>query len=237
MPANRFTIFPTPSVRSRRLKGFTLTEVAIVLLVISLILAGVWTAAGIVNEKSRVTQAVTQLNLVAQNMTSMLQAGYGVSNTPCVPAPCNKTSTFLTSGIIPQQFDYDAGMTKATNPWNPTGFVVSWMSAAGAVPTYRMSFYGVTMLGCVNLIMQATNCTPGQPGCPITVNTGGTQPAVGKFSTPPGNAYDLTGGEIGSTDAQNLCDPAACPATPTCNTYPTFPMVGTVNSVEFDFTQ
>ncbi|MGE3624621.1 MAG: type II secretion system protein, partial [Bdellovibrionales bacterium] len=41
-----------------RQRGFTLTEVAIVMLVVSVIIASIWTAASLVREKSHVSTAM-----------------------------------------------------------------------------------------------------------------------------------------------------------------------------------
>jgi prepilin-type N-terminal cleavage/methylation domain-containing protein len=218
--------FPIPALHSRRRKGFTLTEIAIVLGIISIILAGVWMAAGQVNEKARVTQVQNEMNAVAQNMTSMLQGGYGANIAivnPCAaaPTPCNITAPMITAKAIPQWIGTG---TSASTPWNPTGFILSWIAANPR--TYRISLYNITRNACLELSMQATNCTPGQPGCPVKAWSKGVQPAVGGFNLPGSAAVDLTATPMTSAGAEALC---------LQNTYPGGGAAA--NSLEFDYTQ
>jgi len=196
------------------IRGFTLTEIAIVLGVIGLIVGGVWFVAGMVRENARISQAVNQMNLVGQNMTSMLQGGYN----PGLGAGTDITASMISSQAIPSwATSPSAPTTQAVHPWNEgttatTGYHLFWMNSNPR--TYRMSFYQVTRTGCVGLITQATGCTPGQPGCPIDVfvaQSAGTAISL----TPPASA--LTTNQIQGLCAQNNYS-------------------GGTNSVEFDFT-
>jgi prepilin-type N-terminal cleavage/methylation domain-containing protein len=204
-------------------RGFTLTEIAIVLGIISIILAAIWVASGQVNEKSRITQAMNEFGAVSQSMTSMFQGGYGTSATPCA-APCNVTSNMISSGVIPQWMVSGTTGTTAMHPWSSTGFFVYWMGTTlpGALPSYRMSYYNVSHDGCLGLIMQTTNCTPNSPGCPFEVSSGGTQPAATAFAAPT-YTQSMTTAAITTAQAETICGK---------NTYPTG-----ANSVEFDFSQ
>ncbi len=207
--------FPT---RLRQRAGYTLTEVAIVLAVIGVILAGVWTAAGVVNEKTRLSQAVDQANIIAQNMTAFLQSGYGVTN-----APVNKTDItgiMITSGVIPPWAQTPpGGGTTGQNPWDQAGFHIWWVSASPR--EYRMSFYNIgSERGCIGLLAGLTSCTPGQPGCPVRVLTGGKSNNFTGGGTP-------TTTQLSTTAMQGLCDPSVNNYSSNGN--------GNNNSVEFDF--
>ena len=207
---------------SSRRQGFTLTEIAIVLGVIGIILGSIWVAAGQVNEKARVTRTMSDYGTITQNMTSLLQGGYGIANPPCA-ANCNITAAMITSKAIPP---YIGTTTTASTPWNSTGLIMSWIT--GSPRTYRISYYNVPRDACLGLLAQATNCTPGQPGCPIAIYTKGVQPALGAFSIPANTAsYNIPASPAMTTaNADNACAQ---------NTYPGGGAAA--NSVEFDFTQ
>ena len=141
-------------------------------------------------------------------MTSMLQGGYGAN----LAAGTNITQAMITRWAIPPWM-VTPGTTSpnqtADHLWRAGQFVLLWISSSPR--TYRMSFYQVgTMQGCISLIMQATNCTPGQPGCPIMIYTNGTA-----------NSFNTQTTLVTSTAVQTLC---------AANSYK-----GGTNSVEFDF--
>jgi prepilin-type N-terminal cleavage/methylation domain-containing protein len=189
-------------------RGFTLMELAIVLVVIGSMVALVFSLAGPTKENARVSDALNRVTIVSQNMTSMLQAGYGTN----LAAGTNITQAMITTQAIPRWM-VTPGTTSpnqtADHLWRNGSFVLSWISSTPR--TYRMIFNNVgTLQGCVAFITQATNCAPGQPGCPIIVYTGGVATSVDTRTT-----------YVTSTVVQNLC---------AANSY-----TGGVNSVEFDF--
>jgi len=207
---------PLPLSAHRR-RGYTLTEVAIVLGVIGVVIAAIWTAATVVNEKTRLSQALNQANIIAQNMTSFLQSGYGVID------PGDKTDitqTMITSGIIPPWAQTPPGNgTTGQNPWDQAGFHMWWVQS-NPFREYRMSFYNVgSERSCIGLLTGMTSCTAGQPGCPVRIVTAGTS---GNFTA---GGTNLTNTQLTSARLQNLCGPAK-------NDYSGG---GGANSVEFDF--
>ncbi|MGE3624169.1 MAG: hypothetical protein AB7H77_09925, partial [Bdellovibrionales bacterium] len=165
-------------------------------------------------EKSHVSTAMNQFTTVAQNMTSLFQGGFGINNPPCTPAPCDFTAQAITLKIIPLWMQTSA--TQANTPWNSSGFHLWWV--ANNPRTYRVAFYGVSRTGCLGLIEQTGGCTPGQPGCPTSVGTGGNT------TTAPTAGNTRTAGTITSADATALCAANAYPA-------------GANNSVEFTLIQ
>jgi prepilin-type N-terminal cleavage/methylation domain-containing protein len=189
-------------------KAFTLTELAIVLGVIGIIIGGVWYGAANVQENARLASAETEISTITQNMTSLMQGGYN----PGYGAGTNITPQMITAKVIPSWATAPApnNLTTGSHPWYPN-MLMYWMSASPK--TYRLSLYQVSMKGCVGLVNYAMSCTAGQPGCPIDVVV-----AVGAatFSlTTLSTATPMT------TQIQNLCNN---------NNYN-----GGNNSVEFDY--
>jgi len=57
---------------SRPHRGFTLTEMAIVLGVVGIVLGGIWAASSSVNDKQKANKAAQEVAIITQNMRSVL---------------------------------------------------------------------------------------------------------------------------------------------------------------------
>jgi prepilin-type N-terminal cleavage/methylation domain-containing protein len=197
-------------------RAFTLTELAIVLGVIGLILSAIWVAAGTVSEKNRINQAFQELQAISQNILTLDQ------NRPFAVAG-NDNAAMIATGAIPNW----AISLPATiiHPWSPAPGLIVYASAVSANPQYsianrvfRVSFYNVPTDGCIALLMQGTGCDPSQTGCPVAVYTAGTNATPSAHNQIPAGA-PLSWQAFDPMAAQTLCNfnaPAA-------------------NSVEFDF--
>jgi hypothetical protein len=207
-----------------------------VLVIISGIIAAIWIAAAQVNEKSRITQALSEFGSITQNMTGMLQGGYGVSAAalpcggPTPPGGCDITAAMINNGKIPQWMVTNGF---ANNPWGGGGVFLRWMS--DLPPTYRLSFYGISMEGCVGLVALVSNCSPGQAGCPVNISSDGFSPAAGYVA--PVLTMSTTTALLTSAQIQNLCARNFSPPPPPPISPPLGPPVFHPNSIEFDFTQ
>jgi prepilin-type N-terminal cleavage/methylation domain-containing protein len=186
--------------------GFSLVEISIVMGVMGLLLAGIWTLLQVGGEQSKENQAQLQLKAIAGAMSSVLQSGYSSANGTDI------TATMITRGVIPGPLQ--SSPTTATHPWGGN-FVLTWLSS---IPRkYRASFFGVTkQQGCVSLLMKGTAyCLLSDPGCPIAVQT-----AAGSVV---GSTLSLYGNAMTFTQAQTLCN------------FNVYPGTSANNSVEFDF--
>jgi type II secretory pathway pseudopilin PulG len=158
--------------RSKKIRGFTLTEMAIVLGVASAVIGAIWGVAGSVKSQRNNVDAVNELQAIKQSIFDM-RAGQPFTVTPGTDI----TSTLITAGVIPSL--YTSSPTAATTPWG-TSLTVK----ATADRTFHISFLKVPSLSsCINLVLQGTNCDAAQNGCPTEVYVAGGEisqiPAVG----------------------------------------------------------
>ena len=105
-------------LRRKRRRGFTLTEIAIVLGIVGLILGAIWAAASAVYENLKFSQAQQGITLSAQQVRSL----FASSNTTGVPA--GSPASILAPGMLPVSW------TNSGNPGNP------WNQAPAGALTY-----------------------------------------------------------------------------------------------------
>jgi len=74
-------------------RAFTLSESAIVLLVMSVLFGGIWTAWGLTSEGKRVSDTIMQIGQVAQNIREY----YKAQNVITVASSCSNTANLTTS--------------------------------------------------------------------------------------------------------------------------------------------
>jgi prepilin-type N-terminal cleavage/methylation domain-containing protein len=211
-------------------RGFTLTELAIVLGIAGIVFAGIWAAAAAVSENNRINEAVQDLQTISGNMDTL----YESHKLPC--AASVMTSNAVSAGVIPSSMLIGAAGAACTaggvqQPWSTASgdFAIYSDLLGAATQNFRVSFYNVPLGGCVSFLMQETNCDPHQPGCPIAVMTNDdAAPAnyLGISGTPlVASSYPATGwqGVLTVTKAEALCSANA------------LPFSAGANSVEFDF--
>jgi len=212
----------TSGRRNKRQRGFTLTELVIVMGVFGLITGGIWAASTGARESQKANDATTELQNVTQNISSLM-SGQKFS-APFYPAAAsNQTTSMITAQTIPTNYVNTAAT--ANNPWSKGNFYVWSLTAK----TYRLSFYQVgSFKSCEAMLLQATSCQVKQVGCPTQVGTGGTSALVAPTSTATPSAtlgwQSVTVGVVAVTmqqAANTLC---------AVNSY-----AGGANSVEFDY--
>lgn len=100
---------------SRKTRGFTLTEVAIVMGVVGLILGGIWIAAAAVYTNHRVNTAYTQVMRIVQG-TRALYASQALF--PVSQQGTNITNNLKQAGIIPKDMINEEVGVGVKNPWS-----------------------------------------------------------------------------------------------------------------------
>jgi hypothetical protein len=192
-----------------------LVELSLVLAVASTIIGAIWGAGVLVKNKAYATNAISEIQTVAQNMVDYGKSGYGYGGTPAVGTNITSTMLNTNTGVIPS---WAVTSGAANHPWSQGGFYMWWVSSNPS-RMFRISLYGVDSVGdCVAVILGAVSCTTPQSGCVYQVYTGGT------LHTFTAVASGHAASSVTSNNAYTWCN------TPN-NNY----TGGAVNSVEFDY--
>ena len=198
---------PLYSGEQARRRGFTLTELAIVMGVMGVILSAIWWAAGNAGEAQRDNAGVTELQTVSQNILSLMQ-GQTFVTTACDSGgafPCPITKGMIKAQAIPSTYIDTVTPTTADSPWSAKNFMV-YAGAGGDSKIFRLSFFQVTQKGCLILLLQGTTCQVGQVGCPTKVWTnnpvGGGTTGSSAVPSATGTGWQTA---LGPTLANTMC--------------------------------
>lgn len=124
-------------MRIKSRSGFTLTEIAIVLGVMGIVLSGIWTAASVVHRKRLVTQAAQQALAIVSNIRALYA---GRQSFPYAAfTHKNITAALVHAGAFPAECFTGKGDTTPKTPWG-TPITVVAASGAGS-DTFILDFY------------------------------------------------------------------------------------------------
>lgn len=149
--------------------GFTLTELAIVIGIIGLLLGGVWVAAVSVQKNSRNSQAAQDILTMVANLRSTFMA----INTFTSGTDFDATKNMITAGVIPN--DLVTSTTAATNAWNGAVKIITSPTGGGA-NAFRISYANMPIDACIGIASQIANV--GTSDAPINLITGATTTAI-----------------------------------------------------------
>lgn len=153
----------------RSLKGYTLTELAIVFGIAGAMLSGLWATASMASQSWSADDAANELETIQDNISQIMTG----RQLPNALWGANITPRLIASKSIPAGYINQASPTTVDNPWsagsgpNWSGVVVWGINSN----TYRVSFYKTTQKGCIGLLAAATQCWAGQTGCPKEIYT------------------------------------------------------------------
>jgi prepilin-type N-terminal cleavage/methylation domain-containing protein len=150
-------------------KGFTLTEIAIVLGIIGLILASIWWAAASTFANQRITHANTAILDIVEGLRTL----YSTSSSTGYAAATLITPTVVSAGIIP------ADLAAGTGPF-PGG--TTGVSATSDGLGFVVTITAVPQSACVNLLTMLGGVSR-DPGLYAASAVATAAPAAGDAST------------------------------------------------------
>ena len=172
--------------------GFTLTEIAIVLGIIGLILSAIWTAAGTVYANQHVAKAATETLMIVQNFKALF------GNNPLTdPNGEDMTAFAMAAGLFPADMVQAGNTTYAIGPWSGSQVNVYSGSVWNSV---TVAFWNIDVSTC-NRLADA-------------IATGNTFPAAGLVWEGINNTDSRTLPPYGTSSPYNVSDVAtACAET------------------------
>jgi type II secretory pathway pseudopilin PulG len=131
--------------KARMKRGFTLTEAAIVLGIVGLILGAIWVAASAVYSNMRVSTANTQLMQIVQNIRSLYASSTQMST-------ATTTAELASAGAFPTDTNPAAGTPR--DGWGGL-ITITYPAAGGVCPIagdcFAVNFAGVPQDACVKM--------------------------------------------------------------------------------------
>ncbi len=125
-------------------RGFTLTEIAIVLGIIGLILGAIWVASGSVYSNLRVSQAATETLMIVENFKSL----YGGNRNGQAPNGTDITAMAISAGLLPADMIQTGNTTYALGPWGGSQVNIYSASVWDAV---TVAFWNIDQSTCNRL--------------------------------------------------------------------------------------
>jgi prepilin-type N-terminal cleavage/methylation domain-containing protein len=127
----------------RPTQGFTLTEIAIVLGIVGIIIGAIWVAAAMLYENNRTNEASTEVLTIVNNWRSI----YGGKRMD-IPDWTDVTPVTINNGFMPQEMVVPGVNTYSLGPWtSSTAHVFSSQTYNGII----VGYFHLTVSACNHL--------------------------------------------------------------------------------------
>jgi prepilin-type N-terminal cleavage/methylation domain-containing protein len=156
--------------RGQGRRGFTLTEVGIVLGIIGIVIAAIFAAASVAQYRIQLNQGVDEISLITGNMRSL----YASQNASAVGSQSFAVVTpiLIQQSVFPQEMLTTAGATTvADNPWDQTApggsAQIQIVAAAGGTPSqFAVRYLNIPADVCADLLVRNSlpSAAPGLSG-------------------------------------------------------------------------
>lgn len=180
--------------QQKKKRGFTLTEIAIVLGIIGLILGAIWVAAGAVYQNLRVSKAQTELLQITQAIRTL----YATQTVVDSVAAQNLTTSLIAAKVFPS--DSVNGNT-VNGPWG--GSTINVISQTGSLvgDSFSVEFDNIPQSACIALLTSATGSGRDQGLLGVAFTASAAAPTILNSAMP-----------VSVATAATNCTPATVPA-------------------------
>jgi prepilin-type N-terminal cleavage/methylation domain-containing protein len=144
-----------PETSTRRRRGFTLTEIAIVLGIMGLILGAIWVAASSVYTNMRVSTTTRDVISMSQGIRN-LYANQGVMDGGLAGPPY---TSLINTGVVPNDITTTAG--SLVDAWGGTVTFTPATTISTAGDSFVIDLAGVPESGCVGLLTDSSTKSTG----------------------------------------------------------------------------
>jgi prepilin-type N-terminal cleavage/methylation domain-containing protein len=151
--------------RGSRARGFTLTELALVLGIIGIIIGAIWTAASSVYENNRTARANRQVLAIITSFKSI----FGITRVN-IADWTDITALAINNQFMPADMIVPGNTSNGIGPWSSsTVNVYSYQSGNGIIILYQ----GLNQVACNDLGNAVATTNPGLIWADINSNAGG----------------------------------------------------------------
>lgn len=190
-------------------QAFTLTEIAIVLGIIGLIMGAIWVAASTVYQNMHVTKALTEMGDIAQAIRNLAGSQQVVDNNN---ANYNLTSSFYDAAVYPKDMVEvpwtGPGLVAMSGPWEGSIFVVGAAQTSSNNPSsqpgdaFSIQVGMIPVSACIALSTAAS--ASGQSNGLIEIGFG-ILPGGPQVASPNDTAGSLVNFPVGPNDVLSRC--------------------------------
>ena len=132
--------------KKHTIKGFTLTELAIVFGVMGLILGAVWVAGNNARDNRKVSLAVNEIITIVHNIREMYAERSSFSG---LPVDSEVSGLLMNAGVFPAEMINTSTGSPVINPWG--GGTLLWVNHGGINNSFWVSMYNLTRRGCTDI--------------------------------------------------------------------------------------
>jgi len=126
-------------------RGFTLTEIAIVLGIIGLILGAIWVGAGAVYQNLRVSKAQTELLQITQGIRTLYASQIKFDTAPSIL----ETPGLIAANVFPSDAVYNS---MVNSPWGGNSAINVYSQSFNSVgDSYSVEFDNIPVSACIAL--------------------------------------------------------------------------------------
>jgi type II secretory pathway pseudopilin PulG len=165
--------------------GFTLTEIAIVLGIMGLILGAIWVAASGVYNNQKVSKANTELMTIAQGVRAM----YSTQTAVDTAAGTDESGALATGGVFPNDIVIAGAAAEpyANGPWTGSSIRVFSSTVTNTGDAFQIEFADVPPSACIQLETAVTG-----PGRDSGLSYVDAQATAGTYITPTYATFPIT---------------------------------------------